>query len=29
MQHVAGDVAERGPEHGRPGHAEYLSDGRA
>ena len=24
MQHVAGDVAERGPEHGRPGHAGYL-----
>jgi hypothetical protein len=29
MQHVAGDVAERGPEHGRPGHARYLSGGGA
>ncbi len=29
MQHVAGDVAERGPEHGRPGHAGYLSGARA
>src|SRR6185437_1551561 len=29
MQHVAGDVAERGGEHGGPGHAGYLGDGRA
>ena len=29
MQHVAGDVAERSPEHGGPGHAGYLSDGGA
>ena len=29
MQHVAGDVAERGPEHARRGHAGYLSGGRA
>src|SRR3954447_19286608 len=29
MQHVAGDVAERGPEHGTQGHAGYLSDRRA
>src|SRR3954451_23228680 len=29
MQHVAGDVAERGPEHGRPDHAKYLSGGGA